>query len=61
MELFRENVPVVETYVNTVNHVLISSTAIYMSYLNYTVRATEVRMWHMFLCTIGVSNVYQRT
>lgn len=55
MELFREHLPVVETYVNTINHVLISSTAIYMSYLSYTVRATEVRLWHMFLCTIGVS------
>lgn len=57
MEIFRENLPIVETYVNTINHVLISSTAIYMSYLSYTVRAIEVRMWHMFLCTIGVSIV----
>lgn len=44
----------VQIYFNVLNHVLISSVAIYMSFLCYRAGNLPIS-WHSWLCTIGVS------
>lgn len=47
-----------QTYLDMINHILIATVTIYISFVSYGIGATP-RTWHMWLCTIGVSLGYR--
>lgn len=45
---------VIQTYFNLLNHIMISTVAVYMTFLCYSIGNFPIT-WHVWLCTIGVS------
>lgn len=54
MKSKRSAFQVIQTYFNLLNHVMISTVAIYMTFLCYNA-GNRLISWHAWLCTLGVS------
>lgn len=49
---------VIQTYFNVLNHSMIFTVAVYMTFFCYNTGVDRLISWHVWLCTLGVSEFF---
>lgn len=51
----RSALQVIQTYFNVLNHAMIFTVAVYMTFFCYNAGVDRLISWHIWLCALGVS------